>query len=114
MYPWGDLFDVRHANIWASGIGTTVPVDRYYDACTPNGVHQLIGNVWEWVSGEFTDSPPPDVSTEGLGEIRGGAFDTYFSRQATCQFRTGQPRLSRARNTGFRCCVATADLKHRP
>jgi iron(II)-dependent oxidoreductase len=114
MYPWGDLFDPRRANVWDSGVGQTVPVDSYFDGCTPNGVYQLIGNVWEWVDGDFADSPPIDQTTAALAEVRGGAFDTYFSRQATCQFRTGQPRLYRGNNTGFRCCVPTSRLIHKP
>ncbi len=114
MYPWGDLFDARRANVWDSGVGQTVPVDKYYEGCTPNGVFQLIGNVWEWVDGDFAKSPSPRQTTAALGEVRGGAFDTYFSRQATCQFRTGQPRLYRGSNTGFRCCVPTSTLIHKP
>ena len=114
MYPWGDRFDSQRANVWASGVGTTAPVDSYYDGSTPNGISQVIGNVWEWVDAPFAGSEPPEFATGGLCEIRGGAFDTYFPKQATCQFRTGQPRLFRPNNTGFRLCVACEDLKHKP
>ena len=49
-----------------------------------------------------------------MAEIRGGAFDTYFHSQATCQFRTGQPLLYRAENIGFRCCINSHGLTPRP
>jgi iron(II)-dependent oxidoreductase len=114
MFPWGDLFDVRRANVWASGNGETVRVDKYYDGSTPNGVYQMVGNVWEWNDCGFVSDETPQEATGGLCEIRGGAFDTYFSRQASCQFRTGQPRLARTNNTGFRCVVKCSAIAHWP
>ena len=52
-YPWGDSLDVQRCNIWASGHGGTMPVDAYPNGAAPNGVQQLIGNVWEWTNSEF-------------------------------------------------------------
>jgi len=113
-YPWGDSFDPSRCNTWNSGLGRTVVVDEYYSGCTPNGVYQLIGNVWEWTSSllECDESSHGDrILTEyPLAEIRGGAFDTYFSSQVTAQFRTGQSLLFRGANVGFRCCVAADRL----
>lgn len=113
-YPWGDSFDPARCNTWFGGPGETVPVDAYYEGCTPNGVYQLIGNVWEWVATQYScGTSRPDVQIlleQPMAEIRGGAFDTYFERQATCQFRTGQPFLYRGRNIGFRCCVSVSAL----
>lgn len=114
MYPWGDLFDVRRANVWASGNGETVPVDKYYDGSTPNGVYQMVGNVWEWLDCGFVSDDLPSEGTGGLCEIRGGAFDTYFNRQVSCQFRTGQPRLLRTNNTGFRCVIKCDKIQYWP
>jgi len=112
-YPWGNGFDPLKVNIWASGIGDTVPVTSYSAGSTPNGVRQLIGNVWEWVDTLFSPHSDASVSvalTETMAEIRGGAFDTYFQTQASCQFRTGQPLLYRGPNVGFRCCVSVNAL----
>ena len=117
-YPWGNTFDPQRANTWSSGIGDTVPVDEYYDGTTPNGVYQLVGNVWEWVAGDFGaavassqehvffDSPP--------AEIRGGAFDTYLETQASCSFRSCQSRLTRGSNIGIRCCISVEELPSPP
>lgn len=113
-YPWGDSFDPTRCNTWNSHTGTPVPVDEHYSGCTPNGIYQMIGNVWEWTGQLFEcdDSSKGDrVLTESpLAEIRGGAFDTYFASQTTAQFRTGQKLLYRGPNQGFRCCVSGDQL----
>ncbi|GAB4154523.1 MAG: hypothetical protein Tsb009_31170 [Planctomycetaceae bacterium] len=117
-YPWGNSFDPARANTWIGGPGETVPVDEYYEGCTPNGVYQLVGNVWEWVSTPYTCRTGQGgftvEITQPMAEIRGGAFDTYFETQATCQFRTGQPVLYRGPNVGFRCCVDAGKLCQPP
>ena len=43
--------------------------------------------------------------------IRGGAFDTYFENQATCHYQSGEHRLSRRPNIGFRLALAMSDLE---
>ncbi|MBT4866150.1 MAG: SUMF1/EgtB/PvdO family nonheme iron enzyme [Planctomycetaceae bacterium] len=117
-YPWGDSFDPSRCNTWFRGPGETVPVDSHYEGCTPNGVYQLVGNVWEWVATQYScGTAQEDVQIhfeQPMAEIRGGAFDTYFERQATCQFRTGQPFLYRGLNVGFRCCVSVSALAPPP
>lgn len=116
-YPWGNSFNPSHTNMWISGPGETVPVDEHQNGCTPNGIFQLIGNVWEWVDGQYLPFVPEGfrvVVEQPLAEIRGGAFDTYFENQATCQFRTGQPFLFRESNVGFRCAVSADQLARPP
>jgi len=111
-YPWGECFEEDHANTYVAGLGDTTHVGAFADSATPNGVLQLVGNVWEWVNTSFSA-----IEFEGqilsigdvLGEIRGGAFDTYFASQATCTFRSGLPLLTRSHNVGFRC-VASAHI----
>lgn len=115
-YPWGNAFDPTKANLWASGQGGTVPVKAFKLGETPNGVRQLIGNVWEWVDTQFLPSSEERVAVlleEMMAEVRGGAFNTYFHSQATCQFRTGQPLLHRGVNIGFRCCINADGLTPR-
>ncbi len=112
-YPWGNAFDPSKANLWASQQGGTVAVDQYSEGATPNGVRQLIGNVWEWVDAQYAPHPDDgiEVHLDGtMAETRGGAFDSYFHSQATCQFRSGQPMLFRGANVGFRCCLSASVL----
>jgi iron(II)-dependent oxidoreductase len=62
------------------------------------------------------DFPPADgsqaewIAETPLKSIRGGAFDTYFDKQATCQFQSGESALARKHNIGFRCAVGVCDL----
>ncbi len=107
-YPWGESLDPENCNIWLAGHAQTLPVDACPGGAAPNGVLQLIGNVWEWVDGDLVL-----MAEEGrhvVGEmmmkcIRGGAFDTYFPWQATSTFRSGASSLARSHNIGFRCAV---------
>ncbi len=110
-HPWGNSFDSAKANVWSSGAGSTVPVDKYHEGCTPNGVHQLIGNVWEWLDEAFVVPWNENHLLRGYAETRGGAFDTYFESQTRSQFRSGQPLLFRGANVGFRCCINLDDLQ---
>jgi iron(II)-dependent oxidoreductase len=50
------------------------------------------------------------ANSSPLKSIRGGAFDTYFDSQATCQFQSGENPLARKHNIGFRCAVAVEDV----
>ena len=112
-YPWGDALALEHCNIWACKHGRVLAVDACPGGAAPNGVEQLIGNVWEWTSSDFVttdDEGRPVIGGEtALKSIRGGAFDTYFSWQATSQFRTGLACLSRTHNAGFRCVLDLLD-----
>jgi gamma-glutamyl hercynylcysteine S-oxide synthase len=112
-FPWGDSMDRSRANLWGSGPDRIVPVDQFAAGVSVGGVYQLIGNVWEWTSGNYrgTDHPSGEVALSGpLKNIRGGAFDTYFDSQAACQFQSGEDPLRRRYNIGFRCAVGVCDL----
>jgi iron(II)-dependent oxidoreductase len=110
-FPWGDGLDRSRANLWGSGPNRVVAVTDFPAGVSVGGVYQLVGNVWEWNANDFRlaanqacgDAPP-------LKSIRGGAFDTYFDSQATCQFESGEYPLSRRHNIGFRCAIGTCDL----
>jgi iron(II)-dependent oxidoreductase len=116
-FPWGNAFESRRANTWQSGLGTTAPVDAYSEGCTPNGVYQLTGNVWEWVEDAYQGphlKPGLRIHFDhAMQQVRGGAFDTYFETEATCHFQSGQPSLDRCANIGFRCAVSIDRLQPR-
>lgn len=112
-YPWGDTMDRTKANVWGSGPGDTVPVQQFAEGVSVGGVYQLSGNVWEWMWGNYV---PPDGSDGswaaeiGLKSLRGGAFDTYFDNQATCQFQSGDAAVARKANIGFRLAIGACDV----
>jgi iron(II)-dependent oxidoreductase len=117
-YPWGDLFDPQRTNLWSSGIGRTVAVDDFPNGATPNGVLQMSGNVWEWLDDPLETIPCADgmefLTWKPMRRIIGGAFNTYFASEATCQFITGQAELDRLDNVGFRCAISLDRLRTLP
>jgi iron(II)-dependent oxidoreductase len=112
-YPWGDFMDHGRANLWGSGRGDTVPVDEFAAGASVGGVCQLIGNVWEWTRADFRPVEREDgylLTDVPMKSIRGGAFDTYFDNQATCQFQSGEAAMARRHNISFRCAIGVCDL----
>jgi iron(II)-dependent oxidoreductase len=111
-YPWGESFDVRRAHLYGSGKEGPVAVDEYPGGTSVGGIHQLIGNVWEWTATPLVELGDPSLHiSESVISIRGGAFDTYFENQATCHFQSGDLPLSRRPNIGFRLALAMSDLE---
>jgi gamma-glutamyl hercynylcysteine S-oxide synthase len=111
-FPWGDSMDRSLTNVWGSGPRDTVSVHQFADGVSVGGVYQLIGNVWEWTcSGFGAWDPASKIDAETpMKSIRGGAYDTYFESQTTCQFQSGDSPLSRKHNIGFRCAVGMCDV----
>ena len=112
-FPWGDTMDRERCNLWGSGPDKVVAVGEFSSGVSVGGVYQLIGNVWEWTSGNFgaAESASQDLLLPvPMKSIRGGAFDTYFENQATCQFQSGDNPLSRKHNIGFRCALGMCDV----
>lgn len=116
-FPWGDVMDRRRANLWGSGPNDTISIHEFGDGISVGGVYQLVGNVWEWTSSTFGNWSYPTrdvVLSSPMKSIRGGAFDTYFDGQATCQFQSGEDAIARKHNVGFRCALSVCDLANEP
>lgn len=112
-FPWGESMDRSRAHLWGSGASATAAVTTYSNGVSVGGVYQLIGNVWEWTTTDFgvwDESQFRLELSEPLKSIRGGAFDTYFDNQSTCQFQSGESPLARKHNIGFRCAVGACDV----
>jgi iron(II)-dependent oxidoreductase len=113
-YPWGESFDVRRAHLFGAGHAGPVPVDEFPGGTSVGGIHQLIGNVWEWTSTPLVTLSDSSLHvSESVMSIRGGAYDTYFENQATCHFQSGEQSLSRRRNIGFRLALPMSELEAR-
>ena len=111
-YPWGDDAPAsRHANLGQHHLAPA-PVGAYPDGASPRGVHQLIGDVWEWTDTDFhgypgfTAFPYPEYSRVFFGGdykvLRGGSFGTD---PAACRgtFRNWDHPIRRQIFSGFRC-----------
>jgi iron(II)-dependent oxidoreductase len=111
-YPWGESFDVRRAHLHGAGHSRPAAVEEYPGGTSVGGIHQLIGNVWEWTSTPLCTLSDSSLHvSESVMSIRGGAFDTYFENQATCHFQSGEQSLSRRRNIGFRLALPMSDFE---
>lgn len=80
-YPWGNQdVDPSRANYDESLLGHPTPAGQYPAGASPEGVHDLAGNVWEWTSSEYA---------KGSGSLvwRGGSF-AYSRRyvRSSCRF----------------------------
>jgi iron(II)-dependent oxidoreductase len=111
-YPWGDESPgPRHANLGQRHLGPA-PVGAYPAGASPLGVEQLVGDVWEWTSSDFSPYPgfrafPYDeYSLVFFGTdhkvLRGGSFGTD-EVVARGTFRNWDYPVRRQIFAGFRC-----------
>ncbi|MFR0352191.1 SUMF1/EgtB/PvdO family nonheme iron enzyme [Streptomyces sediminimaris] len=75
-YSWGERWADDQANTLESGVGRTVAVGLYPASATPEGVHDLHGNVWEWCLNRLSDTTVQgvDYSSQDARVVRGGSW----------------------------------------
>ncbi len=77
-YPWGSEFDTQKANTGATGRGGVTPGGSFPSGQSPYGVHDLSGNVWEWVSDWYQAYPESSYKSAAFGEknksLRGSSW----------------------------------------
>ncbi|MFD4673584.1 ergothioneine biosynthesis protein EgtB [Lentzea sp. NPDC058450] len=111
-YPWGDEEPTEeHANLNQRHL-RPAPVGAYPAGASPAGVHQLIGDVWEWTLSDFGPYPGFEVfpyeeySQVFFGPdykvLRGGSFGTDKSAIRST-FRNWDYPIRRQIFAGFRC-----------
>jgi iron(II)-dependent oxidoreductase len=111
-FPWGDEAPTsEHANLGQRHLAPS-PAGAYPAGASPLGVHQLIGDVWEWTSSDFHGYPGfgafpyREYSQVFFGPkykvLRGGSFGTDA---AACRgtFRNWDYPIRRQIFSGFRC-----------
>ncbi len=110
-FPWGDAEPTaEHANLGQRHL-QPAPVGAYPAGASPLGVHQLIGDVWEWCASGwhpypgFEVFPYPEYSEVFFGGdyrvLRGGSFATDAS-VARATFRNWDHPIRRQIFSGFR------------
>jgi formylglycine-generating enzyme required for sulfatase activity len=108
-YPWGSQEPDRfRANYIEGGPGQPTPVGMYPEGATPQGVHDLAGNVWEWTAdwwGRYSEAAArnPKGPKKGEGKvIRGGSWvsDPWGLRVSD---RVWVGADERGGGVGFRC-----------
>ncbi|GAA3886180.1 ergothioneine biosynthesis protein EgtB [Saccharothrix violaceirubra] len=111
-WPWGDEDPTEaHANLGQRHL-SPAPVGAYPAGVSALGVHQLIGDVWEWTStdfhgyGGFEVFPYAEYSQVFFGPdykvLRGGSFGSDRSAVRST-FRNWDYPIRRQIFAGFRC-----------
>lgn len=99
-YPWGDTGAVCRRAAWGLASGPCAQhadgpdsVGSHASGDTPNGIHDLAGNVSEWVQ-----SP-----NETQGVILGGSYETALATELRTWERRRVNPDAREKTIGFRC-----------
>ena len=111
-FPWGDEEpDEARANLGQRHL-SPAPVGAYPAGASPLGVHQLVGDVWEWLDSDFHGYPGfevfpyPEYSKVFFGGdykmLRGGSFGTDPAA-VRATFRNWDHPIRRQIFAGFRC-----------
>jgi len=106
-YPWGNDEATEHRLNFDANVGKTTPVGVYDRGATPEGIHDMAGNVWEWCLdwfGGYMDEAVTDPTGPNPGPgrvLRGGSWYGYalYCRSA---YRDGDPPDFRDLSIGFR------------
>ncbi|MBU1536851.1 SUMF1/EgtB/PvdO family nonheme iron enzyme, partial [Myxococcota bacterium] len=120
LFPWGEKSgDCKLSIVWDDGSnmsgcgkGGTWPVGSRPKGASSFGIHDLVGNVWEWVA-DFYDpgyyksvassmvrDPKGPAKPTASRVLRGGAFNTNAVKAT---FRAGKVENVRMTHIGFRC-----------
>lgn len=128
LYPWGNAFedgqgnfcDVNCKETWANhnfddGYADTSPVGKFPAGSSPFGLHDMGGNVNEWVADIYeADYYAASPSSNPMGPesgsshvIRGGSFHTPGQGLRTTARPLSEPS---ADHIGFRCALSAKSL----
>jgi ergothioneine biosynthesis protein EgtB len=84
-FPWGNASpEESRANLFENGLWSVAPIGAFPKGESANGCHQMIGDVWEWTTSDYT--PYPGFKSDfdeyndkwfvGQKVLRGGSFAT--------------------------------------
>ena len=110
-YPWGEAapgkracWDGKGSQLGAGGRQGTCPVASHPDGDSPDGLHDLGGNVREWTA----------TGDETERVLRGGSWGDSIDWFLTAGFRGLNHPRDRFELTGFRCAAAPQQISRVP
>lgn len=110
-YPWGNDFEAENCNCREAGLGSTSAIGYFSpNGDTPEGVIDLVGNVWEWTNTLYRPYPyDPDDGresreAEGFRVLRGASWVNDANVAHGLARLDGDFQFFN--NVGFRCAVS--------
>ena len=110
-WPWGDGFDRGRCNTQDLNIGRTTSVYRFSPrGDSPDGVSDMVGNVWEWTLSLYKPYPynthdgRESLTSKGWRVLRGGSWRNEQTLASTTSRLDGDFLFFT--NVGFRCAVS--------
>ena len=97
LFPWGNDFDPNAANTGESPERAAVSVGRYAGDLSPDGVHDMAGNVREWTLEERQIGDRPGRV------IRGAAWNSTGEVYGLAHVKFAAEPAYRSVSLGFRC-----------
>ena len=119
IYPWGNGSPKRRATYsrkW-QGIGTMTTVGSYPRGVSIYGLHDMAGNVWEWVNDWYSRTyyrKSKQKNTKGpeIGKFKvlsGGSWLNFPDSLRSAFRRWSKPDV-RFNDTGFRCAKDSKEV----
>ena len=111
LYPWGNEPQPGRCNSKEAGLGTTSPIGLFSpEGDSPEGLVDMVGNVWEWTNSLFrpypynADDGRENRQAAGFRVLRGGSW-INDACVANCLSRLDGD-FQFFTNVGFRCAVS--------
>ena len=105
LYPWGNEWDPKKANVKEAGFRGTTAVGTF-DGASPYGVFDMVGNVWEWTADWYQPYPgntePDDFYGEQFKVLRGGGWFDEQDQVLSTNRSSTSPEAAND-DIGFRC-----------
>lgn len=111
IYPWGNEWDANLANNSDTDIGATCVVGCFPGGCSPYGIEEMSGNVWEWTRSMYQPYPynPDDGREASEGNearvLRGGCWSHRDPEVFRAAYRNLDGSTLRNGSLGFRCVI---------
>ncbi|MDH5693861.1 MAG: formylglycine-generating enzyme family protein [Gammaproteobacteria bacterium] len=112
-WPWGDVMDPTKLNTYYT-VGNTTPIGSFPKGISPYGVHDLSGNVQEWVENDFLPYKGSSASEEIFkGKIAVASTDRKSASKKVADFVETDERYKVMRGGSWKSDPFSTSVFHR-